>query len=423
MVKAGSVLMAFSMALLMGLTGCAVQQTSPPPAFQAQPISGGGYEQKADNLVFILDASSSMSEAYNGVEKFALARNVVANFNQTMPDLSVQTVVRTFGHDPRVSPRNTEKIYGLSPYSKSGVAGSLQKVPVAGGPSPLYAALKETIADLKGTTGEIAAVIVSDGKDMGPETLAVANALKSAYADRLCIYTVSVSDEAAGRSMMQQLSSLTGCGKDVPVDELASGAAMADFVQTVLLTEQMDSDGDGVPDSRDACPGTPRGAPVDEKGCPKDSDGDGVYDYMDLCPDTPRGTPVDKNGCPLPRASKSAEVTAAGTWIYRDVQFEINKSELRPSAYRVLDEIVEVMEEQPNLRIEVQGHTDSTGARAYNQKLSERRAQSVVDYLKKEGIAANRMSAKGYGMDQPMDTNATTEGRARNRRVEIKPLQ
>jgi OOP family OmpA-OmpF porin len=223
--------------------------------------------------------------------------------------------------------------------------------------------------------------------------------------------------------MMKQLSSLTGCGKDVPVDTLASGAAMADFVQTVLLTEQMDSDGDGVPDNRDACPGTPRGAPVDEKGCPKDSDGDGVYDYMDLCPDTPQGTPVDKNGCPLPRASKSAEVTAAGTWIYRDVQFEVNKAELRPSAYRVLDEIVELMEDQPNLRIEVQGHTDSTGARSYNQKLSERRAQSVVNYLKKEGIAANRMSAKGYGMDQPMDTNSTAEGRARNRRVEIKPLQ
>jgi OOP family OmpA-OmpF porin len=144
---------------------------------------------------------------------------------------------------------------------------------------------------------------------------------------------------------------------------------------------------------------------------------------VDKCPGTPPNTKVDAKGCPPPVATKSAEVTQAGTWIYKDVQFEINKADLKASAYPVLDEITAGLEAQPTITVEVQGHTDSTGKADYNQWLSEKRAASVVNYLVNRGIAAERLTPKGYGLTQPIADNGTAEGRARNRRVELKPLQ
>jgi OOP family OmpA-OmpF porin len=162
---------------------------------------------------------------------------------------------------------------------------------------------------------------------------------------------------------------------------------------------------------------------VDAGGCPLDSDGDGVLDYADKCPGTPRGTKVDADGCPVPMATKSAEVTAAGTWLYKDIQFETNSADLKESSYPTLGEITDALKAQPALNIEIQGHTDSTGAHGYNVGLSKRRAASVKAYLESQGIEADRMTSKGFGPDRPIDTNDTREGRARNRRVEIKPIR
>jgi OOP family OmpA-OmpF porin len=202
---------------------------------------------------------------------------------------------------------------------------------------------------------------------------------------------------------------------------------MQAFVTDVLFAEKSDSDGDGVTDDVDRCPGTPGGVAVDRWGCPLDSDKDGVIDPKDACPDTPMGTKVDAKGCaiaaPVPTATKSAQVTAAGTWLYKDIQFENNKSDLRESSIPTLNEIVEALNAQPGLNIEIQGHTDGSGTRAYNLDLSQRRAQSVKAYLEGQGIGAGRMTTKGFGPDRPIDTNSTKEGRARNRRVEVKPMQ
>ena len=162
---------------------------------------------------------------------------------------------------------------------------------------------------------------------------------------------------------------------------------------------------------------------MDRSGCPLDSDHDGVRDDLDQCPGTPVGTKVDDKGCPVPMATKSAEVTAAGTWIYKDIQFETNRSDLKESSYPILNEIVAALKAQPNLKIEIQGHTDNTGAHAYNVRLSQKRAESVQAYLESKGIDSARMTSKGFGPDRPIDTNNTKQGRARNRRVELKPIQ
>jgi OOP family OmpA-OmpF porin len=405
------------------LAACATQPIEALPPINIQPLQGQ-WVPKADYLYFVLDASSSMAEPYAGHIKFDVAKAVVANFNQTMPDLNVQAALRGFGLSPALSKQGTALFYGPKDYSRAGLAEGLKAISSPGGPSPMASALTAAAGDLKESKGPVATVIVSDGKDMGNAALAAANALVSQMAGRLCLYTVLVGDSAEGKALLEKIAAASTCGKFTSADSLASGAGMAAFVQEVLLARQVesDSDGDRVPDAKDRCPNTPRGVKVDASGCPIDSDGDGVYDYLDKCPGTPAGTKVDAQGCPLPVATKSAEVTKAGTWIYKGVQFETNSADLKASSYPVLNEIAEGLKAQPSIKVEVQGHTDSTGKAEYNQRLSERRAQSVVNYLVSKGIAAERLIPKGYGLTRPIASNNTAEGRARNRRVELKPL-
>ena len=140
---------------------------------------------------------------------------------------------------------------------------------------------------------------------------------------------------------------------------------------------------------------------------PADSDGDGVTDDKDKCPDSPSDRPVDKNGCTIESV------------VLKGVNFELNSSELTAGSSEALDKAVAAMNKYGDLRIEIQAHTDSMGEAAYNQALSEKRAASVREYLVAEGVAANRMEAKGYGESNPIADNGTREGRAKNRRVEL----
>ncbi|MBN2299155.1 MAG: OmpA family protein [Deltaproteobacteria bacterium] len=183
----------------------------------------------------------------------------------------------------------------------------------------------------------------------------------------------------------------------------------------------LDSDGDGVPDYLDKCPATPAGAAVSKSGCPKDSDGDGVLDYLDKCPDTPAGTPVDKNGC-ASAESMGAEVTERGTYVFRNIQFDVGKATIKTDSYPVLDNVARFLEDKPDMNIEIQGHTDSTGPVNVNNALSESRARAVLDYLVSKGIAPERLTSKGYGSSMPVADNDTREGRTLNRRVEFAPV-
>jgi outer membrane protein OmpA-like peptidoglycan-associated protein/outer membrane protein W len=199
----------------------------------------------------------------------------------------------------------------------------------------------------------------------------------------------------------------------------------------------VDSDGDGVPDTIDQCPNTPHGVAVDAKGCPLDTDGDGVPDYLDKCPNTPPGVKVDAQGCPLdtdgdgvpdyldkcPGTPPGLKVDANGCEIeelvLRGVNFETASAKLTSDSAAVLDGVVAILNMRPNARAEIHGYTDSVGKDAYNQKLSERRAQSVIAYLVDHGIPASGLTARGFGKADPIATNATAEGRAQNRRVTV----
>ncbi|MEF8833540.1 MAG: OmpA family protein [Halofilum sp. (in: g-proteobacteria)] len=202
----------------------------------------------------------------------------------------------------------------------------------------------------------------------------------------------------------------------------------------------LDSDGDGVSDADDQCPGTPSGARVDDNGCGLDSDGDGVADHADACPGTRSGRPVDERGCvadsdgdgvandrdQCPATSRGAEVLADGCEVIEleleGGEFAVNSAELRPATRRALRDVAATLRNRGGVdRIEVIGYTDSQGSAEYNRDLSRRRAEAVADYLARQGVDRDLMTVSGRGEADPVATNATAEGRARNRRVIILP--
>ena len=203
----------------------------------------------------------------------------------------------------------------------------------------------------------------------------------------------------------------------------------------------IDSDGDGIMDRKDLCDNTPQGAPVDAYGCISDQDGDGVTDDIDECPNTVSGAAIYINGCErdddgdnvvnhlddCPNTRSNAPVDARGCEIrstveLRGVNFASSSDRLLTGAEQVLDDAIKWLQQNPHLVVEVAGHTDSDGAALANVGLSERRAYTVRDYLINGGISPARLTARGYGESEPIADNSTTEGRAENRRVELRIL-
>jgi outer membrane protein OmpA-like peptidoglycan-associated protein len=187
----------------------------------------------------------------------------------------------------------------------------------------------------------------------------------------------------------------------------------------------LDNDADGIPDSVDKCPNQPEDFDgfQDEDGCPDpDNDGDTVLDVDDLCPNTPGITtvtsPNDRLGCP--KKNMLVVVTAKEIRITQQIQFEFNKSNIKGDiSFKILDEIVQILKDNPKINLEIQGHTDNVGSASYNEHLSQSRADSVRAYLVAHGIDPNRLVAKGYGLTKPLVPNNTDANRALNRRVQF----
>ncbi len=211
-----------------------------------------------------------------------------------------------------------------------------------------------------------------------------------------------------------------GCPLDTDEDGVFDGLDQCPNTPAGALVDAVgcpvDSDGDGVPDGLDQCPNTPAGMPVNAEGCALDSDNDGVPDGVDRCPNTPAGQDVDEIGCPVLFEQPRAPL------VLRGVNFATGRSVLTQQSYGILDEVAEALLARPEVRVEIAGHTDITGSRATNMRLSRERAQAVMAYLAQKGVAPSRMEARGYGPDRPVATNATVAGRAQNRRVELRRI-
>jgi outer membrane protein OmpA-like peptidoglycan-associated protein/opacity protein-like surface antigen len=246
----------------------------------------------------------------------------------------------------------------------------------------------------------------------------------------------------------------TGCSQDSDGDNIADGIDKCPDTPAGVLVDSTgcprDSDGDSIADGLDRCSDTPKGATVDALGCPGDEDSDGVLDGLDRCPRSPPGATVNAAGCqagqqgrqtpapaPTPRVDSAAppppqpraqnqpnapDVTTGQPMVLEGVTFGARSARLQATAYVELDSIAKVLTANPNLRVEVGGHTDEAGTPADNMHLSTLRAEAVRNYLVAKGVPFQQVVARGYGASMPRTPDTTPRGRAANRRVEIRPV-
>lgn len=379
-------------ALLAGafLSGCAIQSSNTFQAFQAEDLNAqvkaGLLVQKTNSFFVLNDSSSSMGKTYlNSAEysgtKLDVEKNLLNKFNKTIPDIPLSSGLRSFGMGPCTNWGETKLNQPMQQYSAAGFDSAITSMTCASGGTPLAEALSVSKSDLANASGNIALIVLSDGMDE-TNPVPAAQALKSQYGDRLCIYTVWVGNEkqdALGRESLQMVADASGCGFATDANAISSPAGMSEFVKNVFFSA---------------------GSPV--KDCSVlDDDHDGVNNCDDKCPDTPKGAIVDKQGC----------------WAYHGIFFDFDSDKIKATFEPALKNAVDVLNINPSLTVEIQGHTDSYGSDDYNQNLSERRAKAVKSELVRRGINGVRMSTKGFGESMPAETNETEEGRAYNRRV------
>ena len=262
---------------------------------------------------------------------------------------------------------------------------------------------------------------------------------------------------------------INGCPVDVDKDGIADYLDKCPDVKGLAsFSGCPDTDGDGIQDSEDKCANTPKGVTIDKFGCPVDIDGDGVADYLDKCPnvkgisafngcpdtdgdgiqDSEDRCPNEKGvfslkGCPdrdndgvadiddkcpdvfgIALNKGCPEVKEETKKIFEQaltgIQFEVGSYKIKNTSNVILDQVVKVMVDNPSYNLEINGHTDNQGDVQKNLELSQNRADAVKKYITDKGIAANRMTAKGFGVTVPIADNKTAEGRSKNRRVEFK---
>ncbi|MBW2572711.1 MAG: OmpA family protein [Deltaproteobacteria bacterium] len=362
------------------------------PSFEPYKFNANQYVPKVDNFVVILDTSSSMATKYNQKKKANIAKDFLSALNQTLPELKYNGALRIFGNNDYVPDTSTLLVYGPTKYSSAGFGAALNAVKEPSGNSslPLTKAISAATGDLKSTQGPIAVIIVSDGENMDPKPVKAAEALKKKFGDKLCIFTVLIGDSPTGKQILDQITKAGDCGYSTAADRLSSSGDMAGFVEGIFLAK-------------------PAPMPVPKPVAkPMDSDGDGVTDDKDQCPNTPKGATVDARGC----------------WTYAAVVlFGFDSAEIKSEAHPMLDEASAILKKNPDINVEVDGHTDNIGPADYNMKLSERRAKAVMEYFVSKGVDAKRLTIKGFGFTKPVASNDTKEGRAKNRRVELTPVK
>jgi len=378
------------------LSGCATHQPAGFQSFQAKDLSAltksKEYQQKTNNFFVINDSSGSMTETYiNGglsadpaAIKLEVEKEILSRMNKTIPSIKLNSGLRSFGFGKCTSVKGTLLNQASESYSKSAFNAAIESLACGSGGSPMDKTIDAAQKDLEANSGTTALIILSDGFELDRSPAPSTQALKNRYGDNLCIYTIWTGNpkDVEGRATLLDLSNLGACGFSTAAADIASPEGMAKFVEKVFFKKLF---------------------PVLEG----DADLDGVLDSKDQCPETPLGATVNIQGC----------------WIIKGINFDTAKHNIKSRYHHLLDNAASVLKRNPGLTIEVQGHTDNVGSDKYNLGLSDRRANSVKGYLNKRANGNASLTSHGYGEAQPVATNETADGRAQNRRVQLKVIK
>jgi len=365
------------------LMGCATQKASPvvKAVDLNQKMTSSQLVQKVDAFAVITDSSLSMNEIYKGNTKLNQEKALVSSFNETIPDLRMIVAAREFGQFAAFQDATSRPLFGAVNYTKSVLPQALAPKKSGFGFSPMDAAIDGVTSDLRSQTGQMAVIVFSDGEDMNKYApVAAAKRMKSAYGDRVCIYTVQLGDHPDGAKLLKEVADAGQCGFMVTGDSVSTPQGMADFVEKVFLEARR-------PEPVKPLPPPP--APVQE---------------MKKAPEAQ--TAMEKDIVEKGRATLL-------------VEFDFDKAVVKPKYNKAIGELSDVMKKYPDMNIVVEGHTDSVGDAKYNKKLSQKRAEAIKAVMvKKFQINEKRVTPKGYGEDKPVASNKTKEGRQKNRRVE-----
>lgn len=375
---------------LVAASATALVSCTTPPYIEPFPASvvapGPDEEVGPDQVLLLFDSSDSIGDADDFPGDKALLESFVAG----MPAGRYLTGAVNFGGSLR-------QTMAPDPFDRPHLAAYAKGLRHLGRGTPLEDVLRElpeafatklapeAFAALK---GRLALVLFSDGSPTvqgvprtGAEELQAAQDLATQYNGSVCIHTIQTGALEDRRAFLEALSQTTDCGSyrgaASLVDPGALSLAQREIFLRKTLVPTVDSDRDGVGDPNDACPGTPFGADVDVRGC----------------------------------------------WVLSDLRFSTDSSEIDPADVSRVDAIAVVLQVNPLVRVRIEGHTDATGATAYNQALSEQRATTVETYLVGRGVDPARLEAEGFGESRPAAANETEEGRSLNRRIEFSVLR
>ena len=362
---------------LFGGLACATPSVAP---LGAGPITPGpGQRVAVTHNYLIVDSSESVRHV------FPTEKALVESFVAAQPDGTYEDGATAFGGYQR----QTEKLSAFNRAQAKQYAADLDHLSEG---TPIDRVFGEVGQDLAGKSGQAAIVVFSDGRPTDPvgrevaeqRVLDAAGKLASGFQGQVCIHTVQVGDDPAGAEFLRRLSTRTGCGSARSMGSVMNTASLQNFAREVFL-----------------------GAAPQVAAAPRDSDGDGVMDDVDQCPGTPRGVQVDERGC----------------WVIKGLRFAFDSSKIEPQYYAELNNVAARLKEVgPGVRVSIDGHTDNVGTEKYNQGLSERRANAVKQFLVNAGVPAAQLESRGFGLSNPAYPNDTAEGRAKNRRVELSRL-
>jgi OmpA-OmpF porin, OOP family len=331
-----------------------------------------------DSILFLNDVSWSVkSKGLVPPEK-----KIISGMAERFPGYVKSAGLMSFGQQ---CGKGYKWLLPVGAYDAQSFSSAANSIKSENGSTPLGFVLRKSDEGLKNSQGRTALVIVSDGMDNGDESAVGAiKTLKKKYGDNLCVFTIQVGVSAQGAKLLEELVKAGGCGKATKGSDLVSADQLQGLDDFIFP-----------PEEAVAPPPPPKVV---------DTDGDGVLDDVDQCPNTPAGVKVDKRGC----------------WVLSNINFDSGSAVIKAEYFPLLDEAVTVFKNNPGMNVAIEGHTDSDGSDESNQKLSQQRAESVMKYFVDKGVDAGRLTAEGFGESKPIAANDTAEGKAENRRIELK---